>query len=355
MEPTVAITPEILDRLDGEFLQYSFLQIHDIAYSDGKIVITPENSTARREYQMEPDAVEYLAKFVGLPLTYVADVGDPAAVTMLWNDHIRKRGQDIDVLKAVVRGEHISGFTVRSFHPLRPSAVVNACREAIAECEFERQPCVHGKSIEFALTGPDLREDFVNTTLGTTDIHRFSVGVEFNYVGQASPTIGAYGHRHTCGNFMYSPYGVGGKPFQIFTSEPGQVLARFTECTRQGVEFIQGTMIPKIRATMEAHIPDVAMEIAGIAKKYGLPESVETLVSEAYRTENLGDTVYHMANAFSRAANNDRCPPQAVRKLQRAAGEITVRYEALETGTEVGFEEAELFFDETADDDVKHS
>lgn len=346
MEPSVAITPEILDRLDDEFLQYSFLQIHDMAYSDGKIVITPEHSTERQEFHMEPDAQMRLAEFLGLPLTYTAKIDDPALISMLWNYHIRKRGSDIDVLKAVVRSDHLSGFTVRSFHPLRPSAVVNACREAIADCEFERPPHVRGKSIEFALTGPDMYQEFANA-LSTTDIHHFSVGVEFNFAGEGSPTIGAYGRRHACGNVMYSPYGVGGKQFRILTSEPGEVLAKFSECTRQGVEFIRGTMIPKIRATMEAQVPEMANAIADLARKYGLPESVEALVCEAYRTENLGDTVYHMANAFSRAANADRCPPQAVRKLQRMAGEITVRYEAPETGEGIG---SELVFGEENDD-----
>jgi hypothetical protein len=315
-------------------------------------VITPENTTERREFQMEPDAQMKLEEFVGLPFNYITKIDEPALTSMLWNYHIRKRGSDIDVLKAVVRGEYLSGFTTRSFHPLRPSAVVNACRDAIADCVFERQPYVHGKRIEFALTAPDLCEEFA-TTLSTTDIHHFSVGVEFNYVGQAFPTIGAYGHRHTCENVMYSPYGVGGKQFLIFTTDPAVILQKFTECTRQGVEFIRGTMIPKIRATMEVQIPDMADTITDLSRKYGLPESVGALVFEEYRTEDLGDTVYHMANAFSRAANNDRCPPQYVQKLQRMAGEITVRYEALEMGEEVGFEEAELFFDEIADDDGK--
>jgi hypothetical protein len=349
LEPTVAITPEILDRLDDELLQYSFLQIHDMAYADGKIVITPEHETGCQEFHMEPDAAEYLASFVGLPLTYIAEIDDPAVISTLWNDGIRKRGQDIDVLKAVVRGKYISGFTMRSFHPLRPSAVVNACREGIAHCEFERQPYVHGKNVEFVLAGPDLYEDF-STTLPATDIHYFSVGVEFNYTGEDYPTMRAYGHRNACGNSMYSPYGVGGKQFRIFTSEPGQVLAKFTECTRQVVEFIRGTLIPKIRATMEAHIPDTAREIAGITKKYGLPEAVEALVFEAYQAEDLGGTVYHMANSFSRAANNDRCPPLFVQKLQRMAGEITVRYEALEMDKENG---SELVLGETIDDNRK--
>lgn len=327
MQPTVAITPEVLEGLDEEFNEYSFLQVHDMAFNDGKLVITPEESTERREFHMEPDAQQYLSQFLGVPLNYLSKIQDPAVTAMLWNYHIRSRGSDIDVLKAVGKGDFIKTFTTRSFHPLRPSAVIRACQEAIADCEFERQPSIYNKNVNFHLTGPDLYEEFANTLGMVSDVHHFSIGVEFNFAGDGSPTMGGYGHRHSCGNIMHAPYGVGGKQFRIFTTEPGVILAKFTEFTRKGVEFVRGTMIPKIRATMEAQVPEMANEIAELAKKYGLPERVEALVFEAYRTEDLGGTVYHMVNAITRAANSDRCPPQMIQKLHQMAGEITVRHD----------------------------
>ena len=327
MEPTVAITPEVLDTLDDEFNQYRFIQVHDMAYTDGRIVITPENTTDRVALHMEPDAMQYLATFLGVPLNYLTKIEDPQVIAMLWNYHIRSRGSDIDVLKAVGHGEFIKTFTTRSFHPLRPSLVVQACREAIADCEFERMPHVYGKNVSFNLTGPDLYEDFANTLGMMSDVHHFSIGVEFNFAGDGSPSMQGYGHRHSCGNIMSAPYGVGGKQFRIFTTEPGQILAKFTEYARRGVEFVRGTMIPKIRATMEAQVPEMANEITDLAKKYGLPERVEALVFEAYRTEDLGNTMYHMVNAITRAANSDRCPPEYMGKLHRMAGEITIRHD----------------------------
>ena len=327
MQQPVPITPEVLDTLDDDFNQHSFIQVHDMAYSDGKLVITPETTSEQVAFHMEPDAQAYLASFLGLPLNYMEKIDDPALRAMLWNYHIQKRGSDIDVLKAVGRGEFLKTFTTRTFHPLRPSEVVKACQMAIPDAVFERQPYAEGKKIGFHLTGPDLYEEFANTLGTMSDVHHFSVGVEFNFAGDESPTMGGYGHRHSCGNIMYSPYGVGGKQFRIYTTEPTDMLGKFTEYTRKGVEFIRGTMIPKIRSTMEANVPDQANEIADLARKYGLPERVESLVMEAYRTEDLGGTLYHVVNAITRAANSDRCPPQMISRLHRMAGEITVRHD----------------------------
>lgn len=327
MQPTVEITPEVLGQLDEEFNEYSFLQVHDMAYDGGRIIITPEQSTQRQEFQMEPDAMQYLSQFLGLPLNYVTKIEDPQVLAMLWNYHIRHRGSDIDVLKAVARGNMLRSFTTRSFQPLRPSAVVQACREAIADCVFERQPDVWNRTVRFHLTGPDLYEEFANTLGMVSDVHHFSIGVEFDFGGGDSPGMGGYGHRHSCGNIMHAPYGVGGKQFRIFTTQPDVILAKFTEFTRKGVEFVRGTMIPKIRATMEAQVPDMANEISDLAKKYGLPERVEALVFEAARTEDLGGTMYHMVNAITRAANSDRCPPEMIARLHKMAGEITVRHD----------------------------
>lgn len=327
MEPTVAITPEVLEGLDEEYNQFSFIQVRDMAYQDGRVVITPEHTTDRMALLMEPDAMQYLATFLGVPLNYLTKIDDPAVISILWNYHIRARGSDIDVLKVVSQGQFIKTFTTRSFQPLRPSEVVQACRTAIADCEFERQPRVFGKNVMFHLTGPDLYEEFANTLGMVSDVHHFSIGVEFNFAGDGSPSMQGYGHRHSCGNIMSSPYGVGGKQFRIFTTEASQILGKFTEYTRKGVEFVRGTMIPKIRATMEAQVPEMANEISEAAKKYGLSERVESLIFESYRSEDLGGTMYHMVNAITRAANSDRCPPDMIQKLHRMAGELTIRHD----------------------------
>ena len=327
MEPTVAITNEVLERLDDDYNDYSFIQIKDLAVQDGRVIITSEDSTEKRSLMMEPDAQKYLGEFVGLPLNYISKIDDPQIAAMLWNYHIGKRGSDIDVLKAVAVGDTLKSFTLRSFQPLRPSDVVNACRLAMADCEFERMPSVWNKHVNFALTGPDLYEEFASTLGLMSDIHHFSVGVEFNFAGGDSPSMTAFGNRHHCGNQMSSPYGIGGKQFRIFTTEPAQMLAKFTDATRKGVEFIRSIFIPKIRATMQAQIPEMANEIAELSKKYGLTERVEALVFEAYRTEDLGGTTYHLVNALTRAANSERCPPDMISKLHQIAGEVTVSHD----------------------------
>lgn len=328
MQPIVPITQEILDQLDDEYNQHEFIQVHDMAMQDsGRLVITPENTTQTTELLLDADARHYLAEFFGVPLNYLDKIEEPLLVSRIWNYHIQKRGSDIDVLKAVRRGDQVKTFTTRSFNPLRPSDVVNACRLAMADCVFERSPDIHGKQVDFALTGPDLYEEFANTLGMKSDVHHFSIGVEFNFMGDGSPTMNAYGNRHYCGNRMVSPYGVGGKQFRIYTTEPQALLSKFTEGARKGVEFIRGTMIPKIRATMEMQVPEMANEISDLAKKYGLPERVEALIFEGLRTEDLGGTTYHMINAITRAANSDRCPPTMITKLHQMAGELTVKHD----------------------------
>ena len=200
MQPTVEITGEVLDSLDEEFNEHRFIQVRDMAWQEGKLFITPEESTQKVELMVDGDARHYLSEFFSVPLNYLDKIEDPKLISDIWNYHIRSRGSDVDVLKAVVRNDLIKTFTTRSFNPLRPSDVVNACRLAMADCVFERQPSVYGKLVDFALTGPDLYEEFANTLGMKSDVHHFSVGVEFNFSGDGSPAMNAYGNRHYCGN-----------------------------------------------------------------------------------------------------------------------------------------------------------
>lgn len=330
MQPTLAITPDILAQADLEFNRLRFLPVQDMTMEGGRLIITPEGGT-RQDFVMDTDAQKYLSGMLGVPADLVAKLEDPQLRSLIWNYFIRQRGSDINVLKAVTNGEQITGFTTRSWNEIAPSAVIKACQGAIADCVLERQPWTNARTIQFHLTGPDLNENFqteMAAGLMAQDVHHFSIGVSYDFTGGDSPNMRGYGHRHRCGNIMEAPYGVGGKQFRIFATQPEQVISKFQEYTRKGVEFVRSTMIPHIRATMEARLEEPQQDIMDLAHHNSMPDRVQELVFESYRAEDLGGTQYHLVNAVTRAANSDRCPPQWIQRLRQIAGDMTVKHDA---------------------------
>lgn len=334
MQPTVTITPELLDGLNHEFRQLTFRPVHEMNYESGRLVVT-EDGGQRQDFHVEPDAQKYLAQMVGCPTDVINKIDDPNLTSLIWNYYIRQRGSDISVLKAVTRNDMITGFTTRSFSPMSPSEVIRACQVAIPDCVLERQPYVTNRKIDFHLTGPDLNENFqsdLGVGLQAQDVHHFSIGVSYDFQGGDSPNMRSYGHRHRCGNIMESPYGVGGKQFRIFTTQPEIMVQKFAEYTRKGVEFVRSVMIPHIRATMESRLEEPQQEIIDLAHRHNMPDRLQELVFESYRAEDLGGTQYHLINALTRAANSDRCPPQWIQRLRQIAGETTVKHDPANPG-----------------------
>lgn len=330
MQPTIEITRERLEELDHGFSALSFVPVRELEMAGPSVLnVRPENTTATMQLRMEADAQNWLSKFAGVPLNYISRIDNPRLVTDNWNYWLQRRNQngDINVLKAVVEGDLIKTFTTRSFHPHSPSAIVRACQGAIADAVFERAPVSTPKHFDFILTGPDLYEEFQNATGNRSDVHHFGIGVKYHFMGDESPEVRSYGHRHHCGNIMESAYGVGGKQFRIFTSQPQVVLMKFEEFTRKGVEFIRETMIPHIRATMESALPEPQRDIQDFLDRNNVPERVQELVYESWRTEDLGGTMYHLVNALTRAANSDRCPTNWIQQLHRLAGQATVAHD----------------------------
>jgi hypothetical protein len=330
MQPTVEITKEILDRLDEEFVGLSFVPVQEAEMAGPTVLnLRPQHTTATMQVRLDSDAQNWLARFAGVPLSYVSKIDDARLATDNWNYWLRRRNQngDISVLKAVVRGDEVKAFTTNSFHPHPPSAIVNACRGAVADAVFERAPLASRKDFDFILTGPDLYQEFQNQVGMKSDVHHFGIGVKYNFMGDQSPEVRVYGHRHWCGNIMESAYGIGGKQFRIFTSQPQVILQKFQEFTTKGVEFIRNTMIPHIRATMETPMAEPQRDIQDFLDQNHVPERVQEIVYESYRAEDLGGTHYHLVNALTRAANSDRTPVGWIQQLHRLAGQATVSHD----------------------------
>lgn len=331
MNPTVNITNEVLQRLDLEYQRLAFKPVQDVSMDRGRLILTEEGGT-RSELLIGADAQHYLAEYVKVPTALLSGIDDPQLSAAIWNYFIGKRGSDVSALKAVVdtpSGE-IKKFTTRSFAQLSPSQIVQACQGSIPDCVFEREPSIHRGKVEFYLTGPDLYENFQTMMaqgLECQDVHHFSIGVSYDFEGGDSPGMRGYGHRHNCGNLMDAPYGVTGKNFRIYSSEPAATLAKFGECTRLGIEFIRNKMIPRIRATMDAKLQEPLQDLLDLVKEHKMPPIVEELLFESYRTEDLGGTKYHIVNAVTRAANSDRCPDKWRSKLRELAGLETVQHD----------------------------
>lgn len=326
MQPTVPITPEVLQQVDNEFGSLVFTPVHDLALHGQTLRITGDNGTVQ-EATMSPDARHYLSQFASVHSNFVDKLDDPQLVELIWNYCLRRRGSDLNVLKAVIRGTEVQSFTTRSFNALPPSQIIQAVQAAIPDAVLERMPYGTNRKATFHITGPDLNEDFQNVMGMATDVHHFSIGVEYDFTGAESPSMRSFGHRHHCGNIMESPYGIGGKQWRIFTTKPEQALEKFTEYARKGVEFVRNTMIPHIRATMEARMEEPQRDIQDLLDTRSVPERVQELVYESYRTEDLGGTMYHLVNALTRAANSDRCPPNWIQRLRQMAGDVTVKHD----------------------------
>lgn len=328
MQPTVEITQEILDSLDEDHRQHQFIPVRAVEFHGNQVRITNDETGNVHELMINEDARDNLASFVGAPSQYLAKMDDPDLFQRIWNHHLSKRRDDINVLQAVADINTVKMFAPRTFHSMPPSHVVQACREVMPDAVFERQPNRYNRSVEFYITNPDLYENFAaDETVGCSDIHHFSVGVQYDYAGGSSPSMKTYGHRHNCGNITEAAYGVSGKQFRIYTTDPQQMLAKFGEYTRQGMEFVRMKLIPHIRATMETRLADPMLDIQDLVNKHNMPERVSDLLFEAYRAEHLGDTTYHLINAVTRAANSDRCPPEWVNKLRQIAGIVTVDHD----------------------------
>lgn len=342
MTPTKPITPAYLEEVDAQFRNLEFVPVQGLEMPSRNILaLTPVGSSTKREFQVDADALAWLSRFAGVPVKYVNSIDDDALAVANWNYWLRKRSENADItaLKAVAKGDSIETFTFASFQPVAPSAIVRAVQGSIVDAVFEREPRLSKRDFDFSLTGSELYENFlqgihdqgldqvVNTNMLDGDVHHFSVAVKYNFMGDQSPEIRVLGHRHNCGNIIESPYGIGGKQFRIFTTEPAQIVQKFDEFSRKGVEFIRQTLIPHTRALMETRLTDPVADLNDLMAKHNIPERVQELVFESYRTENLGGTMYHAVNALTRAANSDRCPPDMVRRLHQLGGSITVAHD----------------------------
>jgi hypothetical protein len=328
MQEAFPITSAILDEMDEGSSGIQFQPIRSLEMVGRNMIQVTNQSGEANRYQVSSDAQHNLADFLAVPYSYFNKIDDDELVMRNWNYWMKIRNQNADVtaLKAVTndQGEMLA-TSYMSYQPLKPSEVVSACALAMDGAMLERRPYVGHHKFAFHLTSPALYEDFMKETAGGGDVHHFSVGVTYHMLGTESPSMHTYGHRHFCGNLMQSAYGVSGKNFRIYSTEPSAVMQKFAEYTHKGMEFIRMTMIPKIRLSMDAKLDNPLADMNDIMVDNGIPERIRDIALESYRQENLGGTMYHVANALTRAANSDRVNPEDAQRLQRLAGETTVK------------------------------
>lgn len=337
MEPTVPINDHVLHTVDFEYNRLSFIPISNLQMDQGRLIVTKDDGQ-RTDLVMDVDAQHSLAQLAGLPTELLAKIDNPVLVQAIWNHFLTHKREELATQKIVTRDEMVRNFAPRTMPQLAPSQIIGACQEAIGDCVFEREPVVGHRNIEFYVTGPDLFENFQTmfdqgSQFSAQDFHHFSIGVNYDFGGGnaagggGGPTMGGYGNRHHCGNRMSLPYDVTGRNFRIYTSTPDQVLERFTEQTRRGVEYIRSKVIPSIRSTMDTRMQEPHQDLLDLAHEHGMPEVVQELLFEAYRVEDLGGTKYHVINALTRAANSDRCPQKWKDKLRALAGESVIKHD----------------------------
>lgn len=330
MKDPVAITPAILEEIDVEYREHTFHDVEELRMAGrNTIAIKSDSGGSFTELPMTSEAQAFLHKWCQVPVQFLNLIEDDVLALANWNYFLNRYNQkgDARAIKAVVRNGMIKGWTRRSWQMVPPSEIVLACATALPGAMFEDTPHSSNGTVTFALTHPNLRHSFEEEAGFNRGLHHFSIFSQYDSCGLTIPEIRVHGHRHVCGNRIDAYCGVSGAQFRIFERDHAGVLQKFGEFTEKANRFIHDVFIPKINETLQHRCSDFANDLNSFLRRNRAPGVVQEIVFEAANVENLGGTIYHLSNALTRAANNDRCPREWVSRLQQMAANVTISTE----------------------------
>ena len=147
---------------------------------------------------------------------------------------------------------------------------------------------------------------------------RFKPGISIvnSEVGLSSLGIAAFVLRLVCTNGLVAKSDVSASYRHVST----KILSEFPQ-TLDKVSYELGTQRSQFKLSMESPVDNPDSTMASFNRQFGLGADEKEAVEWGWQKE-YGDTMFHIVNAYTRAAQLEGLPAESSYKLQRVGGNI---------------------------------
>jgi len=135
-------------------------------------------------------------------------------------------------------------------------------------------------------------------------------------VGLASLSIAAFFLRLVCGNGMISKTEVSASYQHISL----KILEKFPEVL-ESVSFALVQQKSQFRISMQTPVENPLMTIENFNRQFQIGEKEREAIKWAWE-QQMGETMFHVINADTRAAQFEGLPAEATYRLQKAGGMV---------------------------------
>lgn len=142
-----------------------------------------------------------------------------------------------------------------------------------------------------------------NTEVKVGDVVQLGFSLSNSEVGSGSVFCNTFSYRLVCENGMVVPHE---RSIALKRRHYGKTSKEILNDLRSSIRFIMGrfgTVSDLMKKSTTIVLEDPVKEIEALVGKHGLSKKIMSLVVEAYETEDLGGSVWHVSNSFTRVAS----------------------------------------------------
>ncbi len=296
MELTLQEAKKKLSVVDAEL---QFVDFDALSFDRSNGMVKFEGSGVEKE--LSEDVLKNYSALAGFPMKYVGSLTPDMFFGLMkyHADTLKDRGVFTRVSAAFdAKDGKMAGFVDRTFSKVGVADVLEAVASELGDTSQVRR--LHHTMTSAAFTVTD--ESLNASLLTNSDLAYFGATVSLNRLGHSAPDVRATSHRVGCGNVMHSVGQVSAQRFKMYAAPREVVLEKFKSASRDSVKYIHEKMIPDIRRSIE-HKVDINKGLNRLATLNRFPQEVQEGVLAAYGAEP-GESLFHIASALTRAANN---------------------------------------------------
>jgi hypothetical protein len=268
-----------------------------------------------RRLEILPSAQRLLSNRLRVPYSYLSRCPDELQARNL-NYWIEQERRQRDTLFCRFAGDNIRAVFTDRYQPLDNMEILSH----LIQHGFDPSTKVQYSMDDamFLVKIPEYARAFgVNPGYGELD--RIVPGVSFanSEVGLLAFSIEAYFYRLVCTNGLIA--------------KTSSTLSRFKHISNRGLENFPETLSNVIedsirkqeqfRLSRQSAVDDPIRSIEAFSLQFGLSQTEAEIVQKAYHLEP-GATMFHIINAFTRAAQDDSLETLQTYRLERAGGQI---------------------------------
>lgn len=309
---------DVLEVLKESDRKYSSVPVEDIVLL-GLEEVAFYSIDKMQKFAMDENMMNRLLGYFKIPKNYASRLSPKILLTLLqYHATVAKSTGRFGKTSAVFRRDvGLLGFTAREYSNIGTADVCEVVADELGGNVVARRYIDTPTHTGFTLTTDELQVEALSK-----DTSYFGLTVSYNRLGLKAPSITATSHRPICGNVFDSRESVSSVRFKMLYSPREVVLEKFRSSAREGIGYINSTLIPRLQSTTRKKVEDIDVTIRKIAKTHRLSDDVVDAVRASFATEP-GDSLYYVVQALTRAANTQPSPID--NRLRRVAAALVDR------------------------------